>query len=263
MDTNIPLTALPGLSWPNIIDTIRGTRRDAEDVADFYITQATEFLRTDPENLFIVVAGFDIGDDLVGLAKHTHNVRGIVYNPEFLDDVAVKCIQNKCNIRLYLSSDSESNRLHDIHLLVIPDLTFSQIARDELNALRIFSSWKNMLSAKALIIVEVGTIPTQLAQPQRLTNADESVSTITQKLHYRDPSLMTETLTYEAISEHERLAVHNVRTFRIWTCAELEDILQRSGFTEVRQAEINRKKYVIACKNDFLPQRRTIWDAKY
>ena len=264
MDSNIPLTTLPGLSWPTIIDNIHGESGGAWEEVDFFVAQAQSLLKTSAKNISILEAGFAIGNDLVEFSRRGCEVKGVVYNPEFLDDVATRCIQNHCDVRLYLCSDRDIRRIRNIQLVIVPGTTFFQIAQNRSKAQDLLSFWYSVLANRAVIIVEIGALPSQLERPYPFTNIDGSLSTVTQNIQSFDTGAVyvKETLTYEVVSDTERIAVQNVRTFRIWNYVELVRVFRLNGFTDVRFDNAHGKQYIVACKDGFLSQRKDLWQTK-
>lgn len=260
VDINLPLTSLPSLSWPAIIDAIDGQSGEGYTDTDFFLKQTQNILQAGTEKISALVAGFAIGARLVDLYKRGCEVKGIVYDQEFLDEVAIDCIQNDCDIRLYLSLDRDVNDMRNIQLAILPGTAFLQIAQNRSKVQELLSFFNKVLADSAVIILEMGTLPAKLDRPYSITNTDGSVSTITQDIQtfYTGVAQIKETLSYEAGSDTERITVRNVRTFHIWEHAELAKIFQFNGFN-VRIDNTVHKKYIVAYKRNYMPKRNNPW----
>lgn len=255
---------MPSLSWSTIIEKIHGESGTARAEVHYFLGQAVDFLKTKTKNISVLEVGFDIGDHLVEFKKQGCSVSGVVYDLEFLDKAVTRCMGKKCDVRLYLSSDKEVHAIRNIHVLIVSGMTFLQIAHSEINALEFISRCGRMLSSNAVMIFEVSNMLTKLDRPYLLTNSDGSRGTITQKIQSLNAATthIRETLTYQAASGNERIAVQNIRTFRIWNYLELVRIFQIAGFGEVRLDNTHGKRYVVVHKGNSLAQRKDVWQTR-
>lgn len=259
MVTQIPIVAMPRMSWPKILkdlDDSAGTKQAESDV--HFILEATANTIDETKNTSVVTIGYSPEDHLIAFHTLGCPVRAVVCDPEYMQDAVVESIKHRCHARFYLYSDPGIQSLQNISIVTILGTTFSQLTSTEEKVRELLRISRAMLSQNASLVIELNTKPIMFETPRVLPAIDESERSVSQQL-VRNPAHVKEILTCEAVSGDERIAVQNIRTFHHWDELKLRSIIQSCGFMSVRIVEHLGKIYIIASTNDSLPQRKVLW----
>lgn len=250
----IPLVAMPGISWADIID-----RANLQSVDNNYFREKANFVQKIYQTLSskklqkhssILDVSCGTGSYLVEFAKAGFNAIGIENDLELVANLVQKQKKEGVATKVYWRKDDEKiDLIAKIRIITFFDTAFNRFFLNADSIQIWFKRFTRMLMIPGVIILQL--MPTAHLKDKKTfkildgvnNDCDTSLSSVYSSAN---SSVLENILTYSIRTDEVALRTTKKIQMRLWDYREIEEILRFFGFKSIMRFDFNGKEQFIA-----------------